>query len=313
MSVDLSIVIPHRGNPLGLWATVHSCYQDLITTPLTFNFIIVTNGEPVALEMDQFLKSMDYGKLIGKHIHSDTPLSPPLARQTGAQAADGRLIFFFDNHCVVGRSYFERAVLDMDHFGMDMLHSTTCFYAGNVKNYEYKLKLDYNFWGEGATVPYSEYKPYQIAVGGHGGYLIRKSVWDEVGGYGPSGLFDGYGGEELLFDLKMWRYGKNNFIDPKVLHYHYTGIRGYSRHYTDEYYTNLLVSAHVIGGEKWLYKVFDSFLHKSHLRMSPKKHIYDILESAYNRSAEYAREVDSKSKYSLDELLVLFREKQVRM
>lgn len=313
MSLDLSIVIPHRGNPLGIWSTVHSCYQDLITTPLTFEFVIVTNGEEVPVETEKFLKTLDQTKGLVKHIHSKEPLAPPVARQRGAAQADGRLLCFVDNHVILDRHFFDRAVLDIEHFGCDMLHSTTCFYAGNIRNYEYKLKLDYNFWGESATVPYSDYKPYQIAAGGHGGFFVRKSVWDEVGGYGPESLFDGYGGEELLFDLKMWRYGKNNFIDPKVLHYHYTGDRGYTRHFSDRYYINLLVSAHVIGGEKWLYKLFDSFINKSHLRISPRKHMYDILEAAYNRSAEYAREVDSKSKYTLDELLIKFRAEQVRM
>jgi GT2 family glycosyltransferase len=169
------------------------------------------------------------------------------------------------------------------------------------------LKLDYNFWGETLKHPKDDFKPYMIGAGGHGGFAITRSLWDAVGGYGPANLFFGYGGEEMVFDLKLWRMGHKVFIDPKVIHYHYPGGRGYSRHHTDEYYANLLASAHVIGGEKWLYKVFDSFITRNHFRLKPKKHWYDILEEAYFRSAEYAQELDAQSVMTLDEVLEWFR------
>lgn len=308
---DLTIVIPHRGNPLGLWSTIHSCFQDLEASKIDADFVIVTNGEKLSPEEGKGLGALIEKKVVKTHLHFDEPLTPPVARQRGAAVADSKYLAFFDNHCIVARQYFERALLDLETYGMDMLHSTTLFYANNTPNYEYRLRLDYNFWGEAACQPFS-YKPYKIAVGGHGGFLVKKSVWDEVGGYGPDELFNGYGGEELLFDLKMWRYGKTNFIDPKLIHYHYTGERGYPRHYTDDYYTNMLVSAHVIGGEKWLYRVADSFINKPHIRIRPKMEMFDIIQAAYNRSKQYAAEVAAKSKYTLDELLVWFRENQVR-
>lgn len=309
---DLTIVIPSRGNPLGLWATLHSCFQDLEASQISADFVVVTNGDYVIPEEDQCLQALQSKGVLRKHLHFSEPLTPPVARQRGAAETDSKYIAFFDNHCIVARQYFERALLDMEQIGMDMLHSTTVFYAGGIANYEYRLKLAHNFWGEAHSVPLVTYKPYKIAVGGHGGFLVRKSVWDEVGGYGPENLFVGYGGEEMLFDLKMWRYGKNNFIDPKVIHYHYTGSRGYDRHHTDDYYTNMLVTAHVIGGEKWLYKVAESFITKPHIRFKPKKSMFDLVEDAYHRSKAYAAEVDAKSKFTLDELLVWFRENMVR-
>lgn len=46
--MKLSIVIPSRGGPLGLWATVHSCISELEglpgSVPFDYEFVIVTNG-----------------------------------------------------------------------------------------------------------------------------------------------------------------------------------------------------------------------------------------------------------------------------
>lgn len=308
----ISIIIPSRFATIGLWATVHSCLVSLERTGVEAEFIILTNGdEDLGIEGGNCIDKMTQGKAI-KHVHVVQPLAPPVARQRAAALASNPFLFFFDDHCLPDKTYFERALLSIEQSGADMLHSSTIFFANGIVNYEYRLKLEYNFWGESATLPYS-HKPYLIGAAGHGGFVVRKSVWDEVGGYGPEELFSGYGGEELLFDLKMWRLGKNNFIDPKLMHYHYAGIRGYSRHFTDAYYANLLVSALVIGGEKWMYKLFDSFLNKTHMRMNAEKDMYTILQEAYYRGATYAKELDSKSIMTLDELLIMFREKQVKI
>lgn len=312
--MDLTIVIPHRGLDLGLWATVHSCDEDLARTGLTYNYVIITNGQEVSTEGKRVIEFIEKSGHLAKHIHSDEPMSPPNARQAGVEASDGDLLFFFDNHCLVSSRYFERAVMDMRRGDIDLLHSATTFYTGEGIHYHYRLTLEYNFWGGASpTPPPDPVKPYQIAMSGHGGFVVSRRVWDELGGYGPQDLLVGYGGEEPLFDLKAWRYGKKNWLDPKLIHYHYTGERGYKRHYTDEYYTNMLAVANVIGGEAWMYKVFDSFLNKSHIRpISPnQKSPYELLQIAGDRSAAYAAKVDSNSKYTLDQLLEMFKTEQV--
>lgn len=309
--MDLSIVIPHRGNTLGLWATVHSCEEDLRHSKRTYNFVIVSNGAPLLADDLQLIHAMREGGRLKAHHHSDLPLTPPAARQIGASLSDGEVIFFFDNHCLVARDYFVRAMLDFDREEIDVLHSATCFYTSSGACYHYSLKLDYNFWGGSHTMPVDEYKPYQIAAGGHGGFAVRRSVFNKVGGYGPNELLTGYGGEEMIFDLKMWRLGYKVWLDPRVIHYHYAGNRGYPRHYTDDYYTNMMVAANVIGGAKWIDTLAKSLLFKQHTRMSPKKSVYELYKEAYSKSAEYAAELDSKSVYTLDGLLEMFRKKGI--
>src|SRR4051812_13848043 len=107
----ISIVIPHRGNGLGLWATVHSCEAEFQRRPQERQYIIVSNGDPVGPDVKHWLNPLvESGK--AKHVHYDDPISPPQAREDGVQQADGEIIFFFDNHCIVAPDYFARSMVD---------------------------------------------------------------------------------------------------------------------------------------------------------------------------------------------------------
>jgi len=323
---DFTVVIAHRGPALGLWATIQSCEIDLAQTGFSYNYVLVLNG--TALEPDVSTKVIleKVGKLepdlcsllhfvresgkLHDMIHSVPPLSPPTARQLGTEKANGEYLFFLDNHCLVKPGYFNRAMSVLKERGMDVLHSTTRYYHGDEDQYHYDLSLDRNFWGGGAVVPQDSENPYRIAVGGHGGFVVRRSTWEEVGGYGPLGLFVGYGGEEVYFDMKMWMLGKENWIDPKLVHYHYAGNRGYRRHYTDDFYCNMMMCAFIVGGESWMYKVQDSFSTR-YTRYASSKTMFDLMMEAHERGKEHAKWLAERRCLSLDELLDWFRTEQI--
>lgn len=306
---DFTIIIPHRGSVLGLWATITSCEEDLLDTRFTYNYVIVVNGEKENSNSD--LKTLRVhlatsGKL-KDWVHIVDNLPPPAARELGVAHADGKYLFFFDNHCLVSKGYFNRAMFDFDKYGMDVLHSTTQYYGGGPKCYHYTLCLERNFWAESCDQPHANniLKPYPMAVGGHGGFAVKSDSWREVGGYGPPGLFKGYGGEEVYFDMKMWMLGKSVWIDPLVLHYHYAGERGYKRHYTDEFYVNLMVCANVIGGRKWMNKVFESFSTKGRfIKYLSGKTMFELLMEADERSTPHSKELDKLRHKDLDTLLM---------
>jgi hypothetical protein len=303
---DISIVIPHHGDTFGLWTTVNTCEAELSGSPHDYEYVIVTNGQKITQDLKLFTRFLSLtGRMI--HIHTEERLTPPAARSRGVEASSGRLLFFFDNHCIPCRRYFDRAVADFAKYNMAQLHSGTKFFVGDMTHYHYKLLLEDRFWGcTGHLIP-SESTPYKIAAAGHGGFAIRRDVWDAVGGYGPDSLYEDYGGEEFNLDLKLWRMGYDNWMDPKLVHDHWAGLRPYTRHYTDLYYVNFLTSAFVIGGEKWLNKVYESFAKNPHMRVGPKKPMFDLLQDAYKRGYDYAKELDAKCKYTLDEVLARFR------
>lgn len=313
---DISIIIPHRGIPLGFWATVTSCENDLIDSGISPEYIFVTNGaEEVGPEIKNTIYHIEKNGRLGSHTHFKEGMSPPDARQFGANQAKGKYLFFLDNHCIITKDYFKRSLYDFENYDIDMLHSTTQYYVDDVKCYNYRFKLEYNFWGESVSLPRYPMKPFRVGVGGHGGFMVKNDSWIDTGGYGPKGIFDGYGGEEFYTDLKFWLYGKSVWMDPLILHYHYAGDRGYKRHYYDNYYINMMVSANLIGGEKWLNKVFESFCDPSkHLRFTSGANppeMYELYMIAQQRSQAHALEVHNRAGRTLDDLLVWFRQNEI--
>lgn len=310
--IDFTIVIAHRGDGLGLWATITSCELDLEGSGYKWNYVLVINGEEkIAVDVQtQILKMQQCGKL-RDYIHRPEALSPPTARGIGAETANGKYLAFFDNHCLLKPGYFKRAMTNMEKYEMDMLHSTTRYYLDAEFCYQYKLepRITQNFWGDATDTPFDPENPYQIGVCGHGGFLVRRSVWEEVGGYGPAYLFEGYGGEEMTFDLKMWLLGKKNWIDPQMIHYHWNGVRGYPRHFSPEYYRNMMMSAYVIGGEKWSTTVYMSFLKESKSR---QVELFELLMDAQERGRGAKEILDRQRSMSLDDLLLYFKAHNVQ-
>lgn len=314
--VDVSIIIAHRGPEMGLWMTIESCEMALRDSALTYEFVVVVNGEDRLSE--DLLRQRHFLSQTGRladFIHIPEAQSPPSARQIGSWSAKGEFLFFLDNHCIVEPRYFIRAVTQMRTKGIGMLHSTTRFWSGENTWYEYRMAFKRHFWVDMAhEEPRDATEPYRVGIAGHGGFAVTRKLWDKVDGYWMG--FQGYAGEEPYFDMKCWMMGGEVWIDPQMVHRHWSGKRGYNRHYTDDYISNLLMAAHIIGGEKWMYDVSDSFQKANRLlpgeNRKPKP-IIDLIEAAYVRSKDRAEWVKAHSVRSFDECLTHFAEAGIRI
>lgn len=307
---DFSIVIAHRGNTLGLWATVHGCEVDLADSNFSYEYVIVFNGaEKLSDELMILREALRKEGKLGDFIHHAAPLSPPTARQLGTETANGKYLFFFDDHCIVSRGYFRRALEQMISKNLEFLHSTTHYLLGNGRHH-YKLTLEHNFWcSEHPTNQEPGTEPYRIAMAGHGGWVARKTTFDRIGGYGPIGMFQGWGGEESYFDLKAAQFGCSNWLDPLLVHYHYpSNNRGYDRHRTADYFRNLMLSAYLIGGMKWLDTVFTSFNSDP---ASSDKNLRGLKEQAVHIGNNHAAWLQQRRMYSLDTVLEHFKQYNV--
>ncbi len=305
---DFSIVIAHRGSPMGLWLTIQASEMQLQQTDITREYIVVSNGMPESGDTANHMKSLERGGLLAHYSHRDDAMSPPSARNFGVKYATGKYLCFFDNHCLPLENYFARAKADFEHFGMDALHSAHKYDAWDTTRYHYTLKLNRNFWANETQEPQHNLKPYPIAMGGHGGFFVKADTFREVGGYWDG--FQGYAGEEPYFDLKLALLDKQNYIDPRIVHIHYVGERGYARHYSDDFCRNMMMSANIIGGEKWLYKVFESLSQSTRVGSSQTP-MYDLLIQAEERSRARAAWLASIRKRTLDEQLEYFVQKQI--
>lgn len=294
---------------MGLWATIHSCEMALLDAGFDYNYVIVVNGEEkLPADMLNCFGKMDPSGKIRQIIVHPKPLSPPSARQMGTIFADGKYLFFFDNHCLVAPDYFKRAITQMEEKKIEMLHSSMRFCAEDGVSYDYVLALEKNFWSNTLnTTPQHRTEPFRIAMSGHGGFVVRRDTWKEVGGYWDG--FAGYAGEESYFDLKMWLLGKEVWIDPLLIHYHFCGERTYKRHWTDDFYRNLLAVANIIGGEQWMHKVYESFLGWG--RSNGNKNMFELMVQASDRSHAHMQEIKAKRVRTLEQTLDYFKAQNI--
>jgi hypothetical protein len=286
--------------------TLESCEAQLIGSPFRYDYVIVHNGEEKEdIELQGVHSHLRKSGKLQDWFVNPNPMSPPDARQLGTESADGAIIHFFDNHCIVAPNYFNSAQKTFETTGADTVHSVTKFFCGEQSHLEYKLKLDTNFWGEGRMVDKVQAtEPYRIAAGGHGGFAVRRSTWERLGGYGPPHMLTGYGGEELLWDLKLALHDGTNWLDPNMIHHHWSGKRPYSRHFSDDYYKNLMTCAFVIGGQKYVDLTYKHFEHSAKTGDVP---MYRLYEEAITNSLPHKRQIDATRLRSLDEQIEYFR------
>lgn len=319
MSSDLTfdIVIAHRGPELGLWATISSCEMALQRlSHYDYRYFIVGNGlEVVGQERDalnETLKFLTRQGRLGAVLDLEQPLSPPQARNAGAKIGSAPVIFFLDNHCLVENNYFTRAMTALGD-GKDVIHSATKYWAGAPTGYHYRFTLERNFWGYQVETPVLSDRSYRIAAGGHGGFAIRRSLWEEVGGYWDG--FVGYGGEEMYFELKLALLDKHNFIDPNMIHWHHPGTRPYTRDESSDFVVNMLMCANIIGGDRWFDRVANSFRIKETKKDNTwAKFDIDVMAlEAKAKSHEHAQWMEANRKRSLNEQLVKFSKEGVAL
>lgn len=309
--VDFTIVIAHKGPAMGLWATIHSCEIELTDSTYKYNYVIVPNGEEKwHIDEERVWRFLATTGKLRDLIKVNRPLSPPSARNMGAEMANGKYIFFFDNHCLVAKNYFKSAIETMESTGASLVHSLTRFYEGEKDHWHYTLCLEGNFWGGGFLTdrdkPFAA-APYRCAVGGHGGFAVTRKAWKEIGGYWEG--FVGYGGEECYLDLGLWLTGHEVWLDPGMIHYHFAGERPYTRHYTDDYFRNMMMCARIIGDSNWMLTVHNSFC-KS-VRMKSDVPMFDLMLEADDKAKGFAAQFAARKTRTLDELLQHFADTNI--
>lgn len=246
--MDISVVIPSRDDPAGLYFTYAASQVELERSGLEYEIIAAVDGSDHevrrALQQHQACRIVD-------GFSGFKCDSPQASRHEGAKRACGKYIFFLDSHVVPCRGFFNSMLYAAQKEQAAIVFSPHCTWARGVMGYGYGVAWDGNLWSKDhQTKPSSNY-PYPVAMMGHGAICVDREKYFRVGGYWQAQR--GWGGEESHLSLKFWMLGERCYCDPRIYHWHYMATRRGEAIFGDrEHVRNFLISAYALGGQKYL-------------------------------------------------------------
>ena len=279
-----------------------------------YEIIIVNDGEV----HPDFREWIDSERIDSKRIraHNVTlierpigvrPRSAAIARTIGAEAARGDVLWFVDGHVLLLKESIPTTLKLLNDEVAEVVHQPSTSGGINPERYySYKLTLEKDFWGSGHNQPVSR-EPYYVAAYAHNSVSIKKKDFMMVGGYNPN--FDGYGGEEVYFNLKCWMMGLRTMINT---HGHAIHIDGPHQYRTErrswDLSRNLFLGAYVLGGESWLKRLKDRFLRE---RLAWQEETKIAVDSARIHGEEERLWIEENAKMTLEEVLDFFSENDI--
>jgi hypothetical protein len=235
--------------PLGLDMTFRSCVDELANSGLQFHIFVVDNGNETSGVMREALE-LCYQQF--EHLtvlRSGRPLDPPGARNLGAGAGNGDLIFFLDAHCKLDPGFFVQAIKVYELFFADSVRGVTRnpLYKGGEYFHYHHTSLLRPPKKRGRPLPLSDFfcrvhldyvnpiaaqrwvgkLPYRCLSSGHGAFSVRRDTWEEVDGYWDG--FKGFGGEEFYFDYKLAMLRYSTWLNPNIGHFHHLIDKDYKQ------------------------------------------------------------------------------------
>lgn len=241
----LSVIVPSREDPQGLWLTYAAAMLDLeenFRGDWEFLAVIDGPGNEVAEELEK--------RGSCRVLHGNFG-GPQNARHAGVQQVTGDYLVFLDSHVIPSPGMFASLLDGAERTGGALVHAPYCFWRSMPRVYGYRMDFLNRFWCSGEYSEPPGCEPFRVAVMGHGAMLMPRRKYIECGGYGT--LLRGWGGEEPLLNLKLWHLGESCWVDPRCHHWHYMSKRRNESVYRHpDYLRNFLLAAYVSGGEKYM-------------------------------------------------------------
>ncbi len=319
--MDISVVIPSRDDPAGLYFTFAAASAELEYSGLYSEIIAVVDGEwhETARAMRQHQACRVVNGVFG---------SPQHARHFGAEQASGKYVFFLDSHVVPCRDFFRCMVNTAEETGAAIVYSPHATWARGVMGYGYGVDWCGNLWSKDHQteplvmlngVTQKSVTPYRVAMMGHGGICVNREKYFAAGGYWLAQT--GWGGEESHLSLKLWMLGHETWVDPRIYHWHYMAHRRGEEIFVDrEHVRNFLISAYALGGEKYLNRCFFKYTMARNVHATPEAArnvpaidpYRDLYEAAPMEAAEErARICAGPFGGDLDKLRAFFRQNEI--
>jgi len=261
----LSCIIPFAQEHPQAAFTVHALYLEL-RDRCDFEIIAIDNTCPELehqllteknLQPDaggKYLASFASGKRPWyKYLEYKDKLSHWQAKNLGVENSTGDVLFFCDAHCLPSQGSIVPAFnYYLDNFIDGTLHMPLSYFMDTPGNeLMYKLHIE----PETAVVHYkfTKYRTQHPGDPGHlrvpcmstCGMMMRRSLYDEIGGW-PRELGI-YGGGENFINFTLAILGKSINVFHSQPLYHYAAPRGYHWNY-DDFHRNRTISTYIYGG-----------------------------------------------------------------
>lgn len=292
-----SVIIPARNEIPHLWYTLHAIRQIWEHSKGEAGEIIVVDDGSDD-ETQQFLQDPVIQRFVRSIRLEGTSVAT--ARQAGAEAARGDVLFFMDAHILPAHDFFNRAIHTIRKRvweTLGFLHFAQCWNweVHGRESTHYRLTLERDFWGTHTVGRFPDLT--EIAAGCHACSACRRDRFLEIGACRSP--FHAYGGSELYLDLKMRMWGYRNYTDPNLyfLHCKTRQMRYPWNH--DTLSQNQLMAAYVLGGRAYSDQVYESKKaeHKQHDRLA-------LVYAEALKAGEPERQlVAQQARLSLDEVL----------
>ncbi len=305
MQPDISIIIPARNeHPMATW-TLQAMWDQLERSHLTWETILVDNLSDDGTA--DFIKDRWWhARGLHKTVHYEERGSCWQARNLGLRVAEGRLLFFFDAHVLIGPDFFESMVEALEE--AEVVFAPLRIFSDKRENtmYGYSLgagchHMRSKFWGSW-TRQKPSVDPYPIPMSGTAAMGVRADWIRSFGGWPPAlGL---YGGGEQWISLLTWMLGGRCLMDPRVYFYHWNEKRKYPMDgWNEQHHFNKAFVAYALGGDRWLDFHTEAELQK-HDAAYHDEWVGIALEA--KSAAELARRfVKQSAKFTLDEVLAM--------
>jgi glycosyltransferase involved in cell wall biosynthesis len=239
----ISIVIPAYNDPEGAYLTAVAAYTQLEQLGECFEIIVVGDGPnpPQPPFPTQIML-----------VHAGTPQA---ARHYGIAASSGEYIFCLDAHVVCSQGFFADALALLRKYPkIAAVFPAMAMYKRDSLCYGYGIRWDSDFENSGGFETPIVEELYPVVTVSHGAFGLKRSAYQETGGYSLGQK--GTGGEEVFLNTKLWMMGYFCYMLPQHYHWHYID-RG--RNTTGKAIrtrpANLCFAAYALGGANYFERV----------------------------------------------------------
>jgi hypothetical protein len=318
---DDVIVVEGEQLPFGLGMTLASIQRELKDSGLNYRVIVVDNGngndahDPLRTALDNCYRRYPENLTV---IREPDALTPPGARNLGASAGSGDIIFFFDSHVLLRAGFFQKSIDVFEKFFADSVRGATyhdMFLDGIRLHHsrtgvsqplpEFLCWLQMNHVNSQAASVWRDKPIYRCLTSGHGAFSIRRDAWNEVGGYWKG--FIGFGAEEPELDGKLAMMGFSTWMAPGLGHWHNMNSGGWYkegyRETREQVAMNQISVCHILGFSEEDHLMFYKNIESGKFSDLQR---YWLQREALSRSDEQAKWLARKRKWTLHEVIEKF-------